>query len=80
MDVDAKFTCGDVNVASIKEIWQKRNENMVKLHIDHQFDQLPEICKNCTDWTIIGEERFDENGNRVEKSYEHGDNMLSSEE
>lgn len=76
MDVDARFVCGDVNIDTIKNIWLKRNENMVRKHIEHKFDELPEICKNCNDWCIIGEERFDENGNSVEKSYEQEEIML----
>lgn len=76
MDVDAKYICGDVNTESIKIIWNRRNESMVKKHLEHKFDELPEICWNCTDWMIIGEERFDEHGNPIEKSYQHGENML----
>lgn len=76
MDVDAKFVCGDVNTQSIKEIWSKRNEKMVSKHMEHRFDELPDICRNCTDWTIIGEERYDENGRRIEKSYKAEDAML----
>lgn len=76
MDVDAQYVCGDVTKSSIKEIWTKRNEDMVKKHIEHKWDELPKICQSCTDWVVVGEERFDENGNRVEKSYDHADKML----
>lgn len=76
MDVDAQYTCGDVTKESIKDIWNRRNQTMVSKHMEHRFDELPEICKTCTDWMIIGEERFDENGNPVQKNYKHDDNML----
>ncbi len=76
MDVDAQYVCGDVTKESIKDIWLRRNENMVSRHMEHRFDELPEICKNCTDWAVIGEERFDETGKPVEKNYNHQDNML----
>ncbi len=69
VDADAKVIWGDVNTSSIKEIWQKRNEKMVTAHITHNFEALPEICQNCNDWHIIGEERFDEKGNPIQKSY-----------
>ena len=49
---------------------------MVSKHMEHRFDELPDICRNCTDWTIIGEERYDENGRRIEKSYKAEDAML----
>ncbi len=76
MDVDAKYVCGDAEKESIKDIWMRRNENMVRKHLEHKFDELPVICHNCTDWAIIGEERFDENGNAIEKNYKHSDKML----
>lgn len=76
MDVDAENVCGDVNKESIKEIWRRRNENLVSKHMEHRFDELPEMCRDCMDWAIIGEERFDENGNLMQKSYEHEDKML----
>lgn len=77
MDVDAEFVCGDVNEESIKDIWMRRNENMVKYHMSHEFDKLPSICQTCEDWSIIGEERFDENGNPVNKNYSHSGEMLA---
>ena len=79
MDVNAEYVCGDANTESIKEIWKRRNETMVRKHIEHRFDELPEICRNCTDWMIIGEQRFDENGDPIEKSYQHDESMLPTE-
>ena len=76
MDVNADYECGDVNINTIKEIWQKRNEAFVKKHMEHRFDELPAICQKCTDWEIIGEKRFDENGNEVGKNYEEREQML----
>ena len=76
MDVDAQYVCGNVKEESIKEIWMRRNKNMVSRHIEHRFDELPEICQTCTDWAVIGEERFDENGTPIQKDYSHGNKML----
>lgn len=76
MDVDAQYVCGDVTSESIKNIWDRRNTNMVRKHMEHKFEELPEICKHCTDWSVIGEERFDEFGNPVHKSYDHTNKML----
>lgn len=77
MDVDAQYVCGDVTRESIKDIWLRRNKEMVIKHMEHKFEELPDICKTCTDWTIIGEERFDENGKPVQKNYEHDVKMLN---
>ena len=80
MDVDASIIWGNVKDNSIKEIWKKRNADMVQFHMSHQFNKLPSICHHCNDWSIIGEERFDEFGNPVIKSYEHEEKMLGTPE
>lgn len=77
-DANAEIVWGDVNTESIKDVWKRRAEDMVRKHIEHRFDELPEICQRCTDWMIVGEERFDEYGNPVEKSYQHDESMLSA--
>ena len=80
MDVNADYVCGDANTESIKSIWQRRNREFVALHMEHRFEELPLICRNCSDWEIIGEERFDENGNRMDKSYAEKDQMLTADD
>lgn len=67
---------GDINVDSMKKIWNERNESMVKYHMSHEFEKLPKLCQNCTDWMIIGEKRWDENGNEINKNYSHEGKML----
>lgn len=76
MDVDAQYVIGDVNTESIKSIWARHNEILAQKHMEHKWDELPEICSHCNDWQIIGEERFDENGNVVKKNYEQKEEML----
>ena len=76
MDVDAQYICGDVSKELIGEIWRRRNKDMVLKHMEHKFQELPEICRNCMDWAVIGEERYDEYGNPVQKNYSHQDKML----
>lgn len=78
MDVDAEYICGDINKESIKDIWGRRNSEMVQYHMSHEWKRLPAICEHCDDWSIIGEERFDENGNPIKKNYEAKEEMLSS--
>ena len=69
-DADGKVIWGDLNTESLKDIWKRRNEKMVKYHFSHDWDKLPPICQGCNDWQIVGEERFDENGNPINKNYE----------
>ncbi|MBO4901209.1 MAG: radical SAM protein [Lachnospiraceae bacterium] len=78
MDVDATYPSGDVNKESIKEIWMRRNEYLVKKQMEHKWDELPEICKTCNDWMVVGEIRYDETGKLLEKSYEAEAEMLSN--
>lgn len=76
MDVDGKFICGDVRQESIKSIWQRRNRTLIEKHMNHKWSELPDICKKCSDWFIVGEERFDENGIPVKKNYDKKKEML----
>lgn len=76
MDVDAKYPSGDVNRESIKEIWLRRNRYLVEKHMSHQWNELPKICHGCNDWMIVGEQRFDELGNVVDKNYDLGKKMM----
>ena len=76
MDIDAKYPCGDLNKETIKDVWQRRNENFVKYHMQHEWNNLPSICLGCEDWLVIGEERFDENGKPAPKNYKNDTEML----
>ena len=74
-DTDENIILGDLNKDSLKDIWQRRNENFVKYHFSHEWDKLPQMCQNCQDWQIIGEERFDEHGNPINKNYKDKSNL-----
>jgi radical SAM protein with 4Fe4S-binding SPASM domain len=50
VDLDAQFIAGDVNTASLKEIWQGKLKELRQLHLSKRFDELPENCKHCRDW------------------------------
>lgn len=80
MDVDAGITWGNVNNTTIKEIWTKRNTEMVQAHMEHRFEDLPLICQKCNDWSVIGEERFDEEGKPIQKNYSHEGSNFKLEE
>ncbi len=78
MDCNADYPSGDVNNETIKEIWRKRNEYLVKNQLEHNWSSLPKICENCTDWMVVGEKRWDENGNPIEKKYEKDSEMIAN--
>jgi radical SAM protein with 4Fe4S-binding SPASM domain len=50
VDLDAQFIAGDVNTASLKEIWKGKLKELRQLHLSKRFDELPENCKHCRDW------------------------------
>lgn len=75
MDCNADFPCGNVRESSIKEIWKKRNEFLVKPQLCHDWEALPEICHGCTDWMVVGEKRWDEKGMPIEKTYDKSSRM-----
>ncbi len=68
-DFDGTLIWGDLNTEALQDIWRRRNEHMTKYHLSHEWDKLPAICQACNDWQIVGEERFDEHGNSVNKNY-----------
>lgn len=76
LDADASTVYGNIGKNSIEEIWTIRNRELTRKHLEHRFDELPEICRTCTDWTVIGEQRYDENGNTIQKSYQAGEKMI----
>ena len=42
VDLDAQFIAGDVNTASLKEIWKGKLKELRQLHLSKRFDELPE--------------------------------------
>lgn len=75
-DYDAETIYGNVKQDSIRTIWAYRNHALADHHLNHCWDKLPAVCQRCTDWSIIGEERWDENGNPVKKNYRDDEKMI----
>jgi len=50
VDVHCRVRCGDVNTHTIKEIWQGALKKYRSMHNDGRFDQLPDMCRECSDW------------------------------
>lgn len=50
VDLDARFIAGDINNATLKEVWNGTLKELRQLHLEKRFTELPTICKNCKDW------------------------------
>lgn len=50
VDLDAQFVAGDVNTATLKDIWNGNLKTLRELHLSKRFEELPENCRNCRDW------------------------------
>lgn len=74
-DGNCEIRCGNVNEESIKSIWNRRNEEIVKLHFEHRWNELSDFCRVCTTWKNIGEYRFDEYGESIERNYDESSMM-----
>lgn len=69
-DTEIVNETGNINISTIKEVWKYRIDNYIMKHINHNWDALPELCKNCTDWMHIGtENRFYSSGGEYVRKY-----------
>jgi len=49
-DLDGEHSFGNVYKKSIKEIWNTSVKEFRENHLKHQWDDLHDLCRNCTDW------------------------------
>lgn len=54
-DLDVSNSFGNINENSIEEIWNTTIKDFRAKHLEHRFDELNDICKNCRDWQSSGE-------------------------
>jgi len=50
VDLDAKFVAGDINNASLKDIWNGQLKKIRSFHNNKEFNKLPPFCRACKDW------------------------------
>ena len=48
-DVDCTCILGNVYQENVLDIWKKKREFGEK-QLVHEFDDLPDVCRKCTDW------------------------------
>lgn len=49
-DIHCRVDCGDVSKTSVKEVWQTGLRAMRDMHKEGRFQELPDMCRNCSDW------------------------------
>jgi radical SAM protein with 4Fe4S-binding SPASM domain len=52
VDCDGKYIAGSVEMQTLKEIWNGALKWTRHLQIEERFGELPEICRQCTDWEV----------------------------
>jgi radical SAM protein with 4Fe4S-binding SPASM domain len=60
VDYEGMFTVGNVNEITVKEAWRRLGEQVRKVHREHRWNDLPNICKGCGDWQVAGAEYAEE--------------------
>ena len=54
VDYEGKEIFGNLNNDSIKHIWQTTHREARLNHLNRNWDQIPQLCKNCLDWQAVG--------------------------
>lgn len=75
-DADVSNMIGDVTKESIKTVWERNNRTLVSIHMNHEWDRLNSLCQSCCDWMYIGEQRYDENGDEIRRSYDNNQKIF----
>jgi radical SAM protein with 4Fe4S-binding SPASM domain len=52
VDCDGKYVAGNVEVSTLKEVWNGPLKWLRELHRQERFKELPQICRECTDWPV----------------------------
>ncbi len=71
IDCDGKYVAGNVEVSTLKEVWNGPLKWIRELHRQARFKELPQICRECTDWPVKRAQAFfpDEETRREYEAY-----------
>ena len=56
IDYEGIFTVGNVEDNSVEFLWAELGKHLRKHHTNHDWQNIPEICKSCGDWQVAGAE------------------------
>ena len=54
VDYDGRFVAGNAADRSIHELWTGAHRRLQRLHLTHDFGNLPLPCRDCLDWQVAG--------------------------
>jgi radical SAM protein with 4Fe4S-binding SPASM domain len=60
VDYEGRLKVGNVRDITVKEAWLRLGEQLRKVHREHRWSDLPDVCKGCGDWQVAGAEYEDE--------------------
>ena len=58
VDCDGKYVAGNVEASTLKEVWNGPLGWIRELHRRERFKELPQICRECTDWPVKRAQAF----------------------
>lgn len=58
IDCDGKYVGGNVQCSSLKEVWNGPLKWIRELHMRRRFKELPQVCRECTDWSVKKAQAF----------------------
>ncbi len=57
VDYEGHFVAGNIATESLYDIWHGKHYSMLrKMHSEHNWDKVPDVCKTCPDWQAVGAE------------------------
>jgi len=54
VDYEGHYIAGNVKTLTIAEIWRGKHRELAAQHLAHDFEHLPEPCRDCLDWQTAG--------------------------
>jgi radical SAM protein with 4Fe4S-binding SPASM domain len=56
VDYEGMHKVGNAKDFSVKELWDRLGKTLRSCHRNHDWENIPNICKNCRDWQTAGAE------------------------
>ena len=60
VDYEGMFKPANVQFTTVKEAWEILGKQLREKHRNHDWLNIPNICKGCGDWQVAGAEYEDE--------------------